>query len=348
MYVHKPIFMIKCSKGGVLMFRKKIVIVFLLIVAIVFQGFSFSAPSQWAKDSYYSLKYEGIIDDNLTEGTSFQKNINREEFIEILMKVYLDEKRRSILSFRSTNYFNDTDNLYIEYAHALGIVNGVGNNNFAPSARVTRQEMAVMMKNVLEALDLVKGNFSQSNFNDRKEMASWALDAIDYCSSEGIINGMGDGSFAPLANATREQAFKLVDNIYKAFALKDDFNRKTPNKIMGDFLTYYNQETNLEVYMKDNALVILSKGIVDFGEELNIKEDHYQIYRILESNDAIGFDTINQILSDLDAIYDPVGQKYLNYSISYDLKTGKESLNLNESKIQIESDNQLKITVKLY
>ena len=117
---------------------------------------------------------------------------------------------------------------------------------------------------------------------------------------------------------------------------------------MGDFLTYYNQETNLEVFMKDNALVILSKGIVDFGEELNIKEDHYQIYRILESNDAIGFDTINQILSDLDAIYDPVGQKYLNYSISYDLKTGKESLNLNESKIQIESDNQLKITVKLY
>jgi hypothetical protein len=329
------------------MLNKKMISI-LIIGLMVFNGLTFAAPSHWAKDSYYSLKYEGIINEAMTTENSFQKDILREEFIEILMKVYLDEKRINIASFRPTNYFVDTNNPYIEYAYSLNIVSGVGENRFAPDAKVTRQEMVVMLKNILDALGLTKSVKYQSDFTDRSKMAPWALEAIDYCSSQNIINGMGDGRFAPLANATREQAFKLVDNLYSAFGLKDEFNREVPNQRKGNFLVYQNGTTNLQVYEKDERMIILSKGFVDFGEVLNIKADHYQIYRILESNESIGFKTIDELLSDINGLYDPVRQRYGSDEILYDLKTGRSNRIINGPSIQLKSDNHLEIRVKLY
>ncbi len=329
------------------MLKKKVISIF-LVVLIVLNGFSYAEPSNWAKDSYFSLKYEGIINNEMTVGDAFQNNITREEFIEILMKVYLDEKRISIGAFRPRNYFVDTNNAYIEYAYDLGIVNGVGDDRFAPDADVSRQEMAVMLKNVLDALSLVKEGNVESNFIDHSLIASWAIKAVNYCSSQKIINGMGDGRFAPLASATREQAFKLVDNLYNAFNLKSNFNRQTPDVKKGDFLTFKNEETNLEAYMKNDTFIILSKGIVGFGEVLNIKEDHYQIYRILESSGAITFKTIDEVMGDVNALYDPVQQKYLTKEIYYDLKTGSSSGIINGPRIYLKSDNHLQIRVKLY
>lgn len=309
---------------------------------------AFAAPSNWAKDSYYALKYEGVIDEDMTTEYSFQKDITREEFIELLMKVYLDEKRMTIEAFRPTNYFMDTNNPYIEYAHHLNIVNGVGENKFAPDAKVTRQEMAVMLKNVLESLKLVKAGSYTSNFSDNHQIAPWAIEAVNYCSSQSIINGMGDGRFAPLANATREQGFKLVDNLYNAFGLKTNFNRETPKESKGSFFIYRNEETNLEVYEKDGTFTILSKGFAGFGEEHNIKEDHYQIYRILESNETISFQTIDQILNDINKLYDPVRQRYLTQETFYNLKTGRSQKITSGPRIHLKSDNHLEIRVKLY
>jgi len=330
-----------------LMLNKKIISV-LLIGLIVFNGLAFAAPSGWAKDSYYSLKYEGVMAEGLTVSRLFGKNITREEFIELLMKVYLDAKGRSAQSMNAPAYFTDTNNQYVAYAYSLGVVNGVGENKFAPNQNVTRQEMTVMMKNILKALGYAQGSTPRSNFNDRNQMASWAIDAIDYCSSKGIINGMGDGRFAPLANATREQAFKLVDNLYQQFALKENFNRSLPTKSLGEFLVYGNEQTDLDYYLNQGRLVIISKGISDFGEAVNIKEDHYQVYRILETNENVPFQVIDKVIGKINDLYDPVAQRYLEATLYYDLTTGQLSENSLKPGIRIESGNDLKITVKLY
>ena len=47
---------------------------------------------------------------------------------------------------------------------------------------------------------------------------------------------MGDGRFEPLNNASREQAFKIVDNICNGFGLKTNFNRRSPMQKIGFFL----------------------------------------------------------------------------------------------------------------
>lgn len=329
------------------MLNKKCISV-LLIGLIVFNGFVFAAPSGWAKDSYYSLKYEGVLDEGLTVSRLFGKNITREEFIELLMKVYLDAKGNSVVSMNAPAYFTDTNNEYVAYAYSLGVVNGVGNQIFAPNQKVTRQEMTVMMRNVLKVLGYVQGSSPRASFSDRNKMAPWALDAIDYCSSKGIINGMGDGRFAPLANATREQAFKLVDNLYQQFSLKENFNRSLPGKNLGSFFVYSEEKTALDYYLSQGGLVMISKGFVDFGETLNIKADHYQIYRILESNENIPFQVIDKVMGKINSLYDPIAQRYLEATLYYDLTTGQLSENSLKPGIRIESGNDLKITVKLY
>ena len=89
------------------MLNKKIISV-LLIGLIVFNGLAFAAPSGWAKDSYYSLKYEGVMAEGLTVSRLFGKNITREEFSTLAVKLYesLAEEKAKI----GTDPFKDTNN----------------------------------------------------------------------------------------------------------------------------------------------------------------------------------------------------------------------------------------------
>ena len=47
-------------------------------------------------------------------------------------------------------------------------------------------------------------------FTDESEISDYAKEAVSYLASAGIINGMGDGTFAPAGTVTRAQAAKVV------------------------------------------------------------------------------------------------------------------------------------------
>ena len=330
------------------MINYKKIVSLVVIVCLMFSTISFAAPSQWAKTSYYSLRYENLIDNSLTVDRLFQKNITREEFIEILIKVYLEELRINIESVYSEDYFLDTNNPYIEYAYKMNIVKGVGENEFLPYANVTREEMAVMMKNVLNELELTTSNYKKSVFVDRYTVSNWAVDAVDYCYDNSLINGVGNNTFKPKDKATREQAFKLIDNIYNQYDLKDNFNESNPTIKLGNFLIYNNGETNLNIYQDNNELVIVSKGIAPFGETLNIKEDHYQIFRVLESNENIPFIVVDKVTEVINDLFNDVEKKYQNKAFFIDGTTGRLIFKDNNNAIKITSDKQLEIRVKLY
>jgi len=318
----------------------------IIISTLFFSSVNFAAPAEWAKASYYSVKYEEVIDSGMTVDRLFQKNITREEFIEMLVKIYLDEKNINIESVESDDYFSDTSNTYIEYAYELGIVKGVGDNKFLPYKNVTRQEMAVMMKNILDKLYLTNNNYNKSIFSDRYDVSSWAVNAIDYCYYNNLINGMGNNMFKPKENATREQSFKLIDNIYNKFNLKDKFNSDLPNEDLDSFLVYNYKLTNLNTYIENNELVIVSKGFAPFGEDLNIKEDHYQIYRILDSVENISFIAVDKAIEVINGMYNIIEKKYEKVSYYIDKDTGRVMLYDNGNCIKLIGDVKLEIRVK--
>ena len=90
---------------------------------------------------------------------------------------------------------------------ALNIVGGDDQGNFNPDNTITRAEFTKM---VCE-MQGIKGDASKGAtiFTD-VAADHWASGYINMATGMGIINGMGDGTFAPSAPVTYEQAIKMI------------------------------------------------------------------------------------------------------------------------------------------
>ena len=53
-----------------------------------------------------------------------------------------------------------------------------------------------------------------NQYNDVNQISSWALDSVERCLINGIMNGKENGMFDPKANLTREEAACIADRIY--------------------------------------------------------------------------------------------------------------------------------------
>ena len=90
----------------------------------------------------------------------------------------------------------------IEVLQEVGIMTGDENGNFNPNAKVTRNEMAVVMSNLL---DYRVANYKgTSPFTDVQETSSY-YDAILWAAETGVTNGTTASTFSPDAPCTRAQ-----------------------------------------------------------------------------------------------------------------------------------------------
>ncbi len=78
----------------------------------------------------------------------------------------------------------------------LGISNGIGENLFAPEREITREEMFVMLFNVLKT-DLPVGvGVAFSNYTDSGDISDYALEALTYIIENGLVVGT-NGNLTP-------------------------------------------------------------------------------------------------------------------------------------------------------
>ena len=56
---------------------------------------------------------------------------------------------------------------------------------------------------------------TKTDFSDYGMVSDYAKTAVSSLAGEGVINGMGDGSFSPFAYATRAQAAVMINNMLK-------------------------------------------------------------------------------------------------------------------------------------
>ena len=124
-------------------------------------------------------------------------------------------------SFSDQNKIENTDAVNMNVA--LGIINGLPDGTFNPTGNVTRAEMAKMICVALNGgKDPVLGTLTTPSYKDIK--GHWAEAYIEYCTSLGIVAGMGDGTFAPNANVTGTQAAKMLLVALGFDAAKEGFN----------------------------------------------------------------------------------------------------------------------------
>lgn len=165
----------------------------------------------WARDAINGLADAGIINGKTDTEFAPNDNVTRAEFAKILMGVFgLTSEAFTTSSFSDVPtdawYFN-----YVETAYNLGIINGVEDGVFAPNANITRQDMCVM---VVRAAEVSGKSISAVNeakvFADEASIADYAKSAVTTLQTGGIVDGVSDTVFAPLDNATRAQAAKIL------------------------------------------------------------------------------------------------------------------------------------------
>lgn len=105
----------------------------------------------------------------------------------------------------------------IAWAQDTGVVAGMGDNQFAPNLKVTREQFAQMMYNYAKykKYDLTKTG-DLSKFPDDGSVSDWAETAMSWANGNGLINGHEDsGLIDPAGNTIRGQAASIIMNFDK-------------------------------------------------------------------------------------------------------------------------------------
>ena len=88
----------------------------------------------------------------------------------------------------------------VRFVQEQGLMNGIGNGNFAPNAQLSRAQLAQILFNN----EGRPGVNYLLTFPDVVGEA-WYIEAVRWAASQGIVGGYGDGTFGPDDPITREQ-----------------------------------------------------------------------------------------------------------------------------------------------
>ncbi|GAA0835786.1 hypothetical protein GCM10008915_22830 [Bifidobacterium pullorum subsp. gallinarum] len=133
----------------------------------------------------------------------------------------------------------------IEQAVQLEIVGGYPDQTFRPDRQVTRAEFMVMLAKAMEG----HGNSATLNFKDSSLIGPWALEAVQWAVSEGIVKGYEDRSFRPNQTVNRaEMAVILVR--YLGLSL-------------GDAESSFRDQSNIPAWAEKEISAAVDAGIVN-------------------------------------------------------------------------------------
>lgn len=172
-------------------------------------------PSAWAEPEINAAESAGILPDALK--VSWDMPISREDFCVLVMQA-LHKKGIAADDPSISDPFTDTNHEDVVEAYALGIVNGVGNGQFAPDKSITREEAAKMLWKAAVLLGY-QATDELLSFADQNEISDWALESVNAISSisgagRPIMQGTGNNRFSPKGSYTREQAAATVYRLY--------------------------------------------------------------------------------------------------------------------------------------
>lgn len=170
----------------------------------------------WAVPAVNALYEKGVVTGVGSNCFAPDRAVTRAEFITMLMRGF------SLVGDSASCDFTDVkdgDWCYaaIAMAASMGIVNGRPDGSFGVNDKVTRQDMAVMSVRLANAINLsLSSDKSYEGFNDDADIADYAKESVETLYKSGIVNGTGDGGFAPQGEANRAQAAKIIYELISA------------------------------------------------------------------------------------------------------------------------------------
>ncbi|MBE6912906.1 MAG: hypothetical protein E7473_10315 [Ruminococcaceae bacterium] len=163
----------------------------------------------WAADAINALADEKIIKGTSENTFSPAANITRADFTILLVRAF---------GLESDNTENFADILPSDYfakelaiARNTEIVNGIGENKYAPRNTITRQDMMAIVYRALTKLG-VELEIADVSYDDFADVADYAEDAVKALMTSGLVNGKS-GKIAPTDYTTRAEVAVLIKRI---------------------------------------------------------------------------------------------------------------------------------------
>lgn len=99
----------------------------------------------------------------------------------------------------------------VNWAYGSQVIAGYGNGNFGPMDNITREQFAVMMYNYAELKQIGTSNRAElSNYSDNGEISSWAVEAMQWAVSTGLISGTTETMLSPMDTTTRAECATIL------------------------------------------------------------------------------------------------------------------------------------------
>lgn len=106
----------------------------------------------------------------------------------------------------------------VAWAEENGVVSGVGDGKFSPDSKLTREQLAVMLRNYADRYLQadVSANDDLNGFADKGTVSEWAKEAVGWAVSVGILTGRDNNDLDPGGEASRAEASAMLQRFRDA------------------------------------------------------------------------------------------------------------------------------------
>lgn len=211
----------------------------------------------WAKSQIQSWNEKGLAK-GYQDGT-FKPNrtITRAEFMTLLNQSFGLTEQAPILftDVNSRDWFSS------EVAKAVkeGYVSGFSDGTVRPNQPVSRQEVAIMLSNVMKLTN--EKTSSLDGFKD-SVFPQWSKGSIASVVETGLMNGYPDQTFKPDRLITRAEAIVTLDQALKARGLEETKNSSTVYSSAGTYGPQQGSETIEGDVVITSDLVVLQNIVI--------------------------------------------------------------------------------------
>lgn len=205
----------------------------------------------WAKDNILFVVSRGLL--NGTGDTTFSPNngMTRGMFVTALGRlagINPDSYRTGkFTDVKADAYYAP----YVNWAASKGIVSGTTDTTFAPDSQITREQMAVILKNYAAKLGYtIPKTLKSVTFADNAKISSQAKEAVQSMQQAGILAGKTNNRFDPKGTATRAEVATVLRRFVEIIIDSQTANGWQQND-SGEW-SYYKNGEPLKGWFSDN------------------------------------------------------------------------------------------------
>ena len=230
--------------------------------------------------SWYSSSVLYCYEKGYMSGISSDKfgpdiSLTRAQIVVILAAMSGDD----LASYADKNSFTDCPAKWyhnaVEWAFDNGITGGTAVGKFSPNAKLTRQDLAVMMYKYATLSDLdLTADADLAKYSDESAISSYAKTAVSWAVTQGLISGTSATTVSPKGTATRAMTAVIIRNLDKV----EPAGPATFTINGNDISLYKIVYSSDEIYLKNShnkiAAEVMQKYIkTKFGCELEVVQD---------------------------------------------------------------------------